>query len=272
MVTAAHTAGPDVLITLLKRAPLLEALRDGPLDRRELQDRLGVSRATSHRYTRRLGELGLVERSTDGFRLTAVGEHVTEVVVGFRREVLRTLELAPILEAVREAPVSVDVEAFSDATVTTAVTEDPYSPLRRFVELLDGTGSLRGVDTGAIALLYLDEIHRLVTEGMETDVVSRPDLVSELLEAYPKRYVAPCSSGRLRLRVVDDLPFSAVILDDRATVAVRNGEGRSAPVIADTDDPKVRAWAERAFETYVREAVPMEAYSREALERAVARL
>ena len=45
----------DSYLELIRRVPMLEALWDGPLDRRALEDRLDISRATSHRFTRWLG-------------------------------------------------------------------------------------------------------------------------------------------------------------------------------------------------------------------------
>lgn len=47
----------DVPLDIVRHGPLLEALLERPLDRREIEECLGVSRATSHRFTQRLDRL-----------------------------------------------------------------------------------------------------------------------------------------------------------------------------------------------------------------------
>jgi hypothetical protein len=43
----------DALVEVVRHGPVLEALFvDAPLDHRDVEERLGVSRATSHRFTR----------------------------------------------------------------------------------------------------------------------------------------------------------------------------------------------------------------------------
>lgn len=272
IVNIGHGGDSDLLIDLLRRSSLLEELQEDVLDRRELQDRLDVSRATIHRHTRLLGEWDLIEKSNDGFRLTEVGDLVTETLVQFKQEALSTLQLAPILDAVQDAPVDIDGEPFMDATVTTAGAGDPYGPLRRFVTLVDEAERLRGVDTGAIAPLYLDEIHHRILTGMETDIVSQPAVIAELLDTYSEKYVEPYEKGLLRLRLGEELQFSVLILDGRVGIAVRKGDDSSRPVFADTDDPTVREWAEAVFETYKAEAVRMEQYSQQEFDQATATL
>lgn len=74
----------DLLIDLLRRSPLLEELRGDRVDRAELQDRLAVSRSTSHRHTRMLGELGVIEKTNGEFQLTASGKLLTDATSRFK--------------------------------------------------------------------------------------------------------------------------------------------------------------------------------------------
>lgn len=251
----------DVLQDVLRRAELIEELRDGPLDRRDIEERLAVSRATSHRYTRLLESMGVVEKSDSVFGLTESGHLLADALVRFERTAITALKLAPILEAVHQAPVDIDAAAFEDATVSSTAKGDPYGPLRRFVTLLDGQEQLRAVDTGDIAPLYLDEIYDCIREGMATEVICRPAVVAELLSAHPDKYQEACASGWLEIAIHDDLEFSLFMLDGRVAVAVRTGTDGSSTVMADTTNRSVRAWAREVFDAYRTDAVPVEEYT-----------
>ena len=58
---------------LRKRAPLLEALADGPLTQRDVRDELGVSRSTVYSALRELESAGLVVGRPEGYALTGLG-------------------------------------------------------------------------------------------------------------------------------------------------------------------------------------------------------
>jgi len=65
----------------------LEALLEEPLDRGEIEARLDVSRATSHRYTQWLDQQEFVEKVDGRFRLTWRGAVVAEEVLRFEANV-----------------------------------------------------------------------------------------------------------------------------------------------------------------------------------------
>lgn len=269
MTTTPRAVDTDLLIDLLRRSMLLEVLRDERLDRAELQDRLDVSRATCHRHTRLLEELGTIEREDGRFGLTPSGELVVSTSVRFKRETATALHLAPVLEAVADAPVEVDVEAFADATVTSAEHGDPYSPVARFVALVAETETLRGFDVDVIAPVYMDEIQGRIVDGMRTETVVLPEVAENTLEGYPEKCMEACASGHLTVRLRDDLPFGVAILDDRVGIGVPERDSRQLRVFVDTDSPDVRAWAEALYETYESEAVVLEEFTRQGYRQAV---
>jgi predicted transcriptional regulator len=100
---------PDRLVDVVRRLPMLEALRRGPLRREELERRLDVSSTTCYRYTNWLADGGLVEESSEGFALTRLGEVITEETARFETTVTRALGLAEsdrdlLLDVIRYAP------------------------------------------------------------------------------------------------------------------------------------------------------------------------
>ncbi|WP_049899173.1 helix-turn-helix transcriptional regulator [Halococcus agarilyticus] len=246
------------LIEIVRRAPVLDALQaEGEMDRRELEARLGVSKSTVHRFTRALGEHGLVERSGGEFVLTPLGEVCAEAVATFDASIETAWELAPILRVADAHGVGLDVELFADATVTTAAPGDPYRPVNRFMSLVTETTTLRGLDPASINPLHLDEIHERIVDGMVTDAVFPPSVVENLLTANPDRAAAAFASGNLTLRVHDDLPFGLTLCDDRIGVGVYDDETGLLRLYADTAAPAAYEWAETVYADYHEEAVAL---------------
>lgn len=261
---------PDGFLELLRRAPMLEALRDGPMDRAELEAKLDISRATSHRFTRSLTDRGLVERVDGEFRLTELGIAVTEAVVGFKTDVGTAFRLGPVLEAGGETVPPVPLAAFSDATVTTPGHGDPHSPVVRFVSLVRETATLRGFDTWSIAPTYMAEVQGRIVDGMETELVDPVSVVEDVMEHYPERCVEVCVSGNLAIRLHDSLPFGLAIFDDRVGLAVPDPDTGTLAAFVDTDDPAAREWAEATYEAYRAESVPLDQFTKDGLRKAMA--
>lgn len=261
----------DLLLDIVRYAPGLEALVDGPRDRRELEQRLDVSRTTSYRFTRSFEDLGLTEKSERGYELTVAGKEVRDAVTTFERNVETALRLGPVLEAVRDTNPAFDLDAFTDATVTTADHGDPYSPVSRCIELVEETETVRGVFIGAVVPLYLSDIGQRIIGGMDTVNVASPERVAEALAEAPARCLEVCASGHFTVYLHDDLSYGLLVLDDRVGIGVLQTDTRRAQMFVDTDSPAAREWAEAVFESYRSEAVRLEGFSpwevRQAVER-----
>lgn len=258
------TAGDlDLLIDLIRRSPLLEELQGESLDRAGLQERLDVSKSTSHRHTRLLGELDVIEKADGEFTLTESGKLLTDAMVRFKREASTALQLAPVLEAIQNAPIEIDSGAFAGAMVTSGEQGDPYSPVARFVALVGETETLRGFDMDAIAPLYMDEIQQRIVTGMETEDIGRPEVTKNALEGYPEKCFDACASGNLAIQLHDDLPFALALFDHRVGIGVCERDSRQLRVFVDTDSSEVREWAEAVYETYESRAIPLEEFTQQ---------
>lgn len=261
---------PDGFLELVRRAPMLEALRDHPLDRQDLEERLDISRATSHRFTRWLGDRGLIERIDGEFHLTELGQAVTATVTSFKSDVTTAFQLAPVLETLDDTRPPLPLEAFSDAVVTTPASGDPHGPMTRYASLVQKTTTLRGINTWAIAPTYMDEIQERILDGMETDLIDPRPVVEDVMENYPERCVEVCVSGHLTIRLHESLPFGLVLFDDRIGIAVRDPETNSLSAFIDTDSPVAREWAESVYETYKEESILLENFTKKGLREALA--
>ena len=254
----------DALIELVRRAPVFAALRERPMDRRDLQEHLGVSRPTVHRLTRALVDRGLIKRVDGEFTLTAFGEAVTAAVTSFEQSVDTAQEIAPLLRVAKNQDLDLTVEgsAFADATVTNAKPGGPYRPVHRFMTVLEDTERLRGLDPASINPLYLDEIYTQIVDGMETDVVFPPEVVEELLESAPDRAAGALESGNLTLRTHNDLPLKVMLSDERIGVGIYDPKTGILRTYIDTDDSPARKWAETVYSIYREEATKVTEHDR----------
>ncbi|UPM44560.1 helix-turn-helix transcriptional regulator [Halocatena salina] len=248
----------DQFIDFIRYSPLIETLQGEALERKELEQRLEISRATSHRYTNALGESGLIEKSDGAFTLTELGEMITETVVEFKQETRTALILAPALEALPPTAPAIDIAAFTDATVTTAGPGNPYRGVNRFMSLVDETSTLRGLDPTSINPQHIDELHAQICDGMETQVVFPPAIAEKLLVSNPERAQTIFESGNLTFWIHDDLPFGLTLCDDRIGIGIYDDETGMLKTYVDTDAAAAYDWAESLYEFYRSDADPLD--------------
>lgn len=258
---AGRPTDPDTLSDIVRYAPHLRALANGPLYRRELQERLDVSRATSHRHTGALAEMGLIERVDGAFALTDAGRGLRRAVTSFENDAGIAFALGPVLDVIDDTEPGVDPKAFSGATVTSAEGGSAYSPMDRATSLFRESESFRGLDPASIAPLYMEEFHGRVLAGVETEIIQTPEVTAEVMANYPEACVEVCVSEYFTHWLHDALPFGLVIFDGRVGVGVRDPDGRTPRAFVDTDDPDVREWAESVFEAYREDAVLLERFT-----------
>ncbi|WP_090623303.1 helix-turn-helix transcriptional regulator [Natrinema salaciae] len=240
----------DDLLDIVRHRDLLEALAAEPLDRTDLEARLGVSRATSHRFTRWLDERDLAERVDNRFALTGAGQAYADAVSTLERDLRAATALAPLLESICEAHREFVVAPFADGTVTTASPEDPYAPVTRFGRLLRESETFRGFNTTHMLPPGLAESAERPFDGIEAELIYLPEVVDALFERHPERLRDAIDAGHLTLRTREALPYGLAIFDDRVGVAGYDDRTGTMRVFVDADSAIARGWAERVFATY----------------------
>lgn len=250
--------GTDQLVDIVRHEPALEALLTGPKDRRELEAELDVSRATSHRLTRWLGEQGMVTKVDGRFELTGYGQSVAEELLRFERNVVTSARLAPLLESVCSDHQEFVLEPFADATVTTATPEDPYRPVNRFVALASESSTLRGFNTTHMVPLGMDALVGDLFETTETEIIYLPSVIETLFETYPERAAEAVEQGHLRIRTRETLPYGLALFDDRVGIGGYDEQTGAMTVFVDSDAAMAREWAERVYAVYRDRSEPLD--------------
>lgn len=247
----------DLLGDIVRHGPVLEALRAEPLDRREIEAQLNVSRATSHRFTQWLGEQGFVEKDEGRFQLTGRGEAVADEVLRFEANVHTVHRLAPLLDVICEDHQEFVIEPFVDAKITPAEPDNPYQPIERFMSLLGESETLRGFNTTHMAPLVLGEFHQQIFEKTDTEIVYLPVIIEKLLETYPKRAREAIDRGHLSLRTRDELPYGLAIFDERVGMGGYDETTGLMQVFVDTDAPIAYEWANRVYDSVRADSEPL---------------
>ncbi|WP_267643230.1 helix-turn-helix transcriptional regulator [Haloarchaeobius amylolyticus] len=241
-------------VEAIKRADVLETLRDGSKTRADLMKALDVSRTTIHRIVRDLEAQDLLVQSDDEFELSPFGRAVAAEVSTFQQRLTTARRLQPFLATQTDESVDVDVGPFADATITEPGPSNPYAPVARFMELLRKSSTLYGFDTTTIAPIFVDEIREEILDGMTTDVVYLPTVVDDIVEAYPDAVRTALESGELSLSTHEELPFGLAIFDGRIGLGGYDEQTGMLTVFVDTDNPEARDWALDLYERYREEA------------------
>ncbi|WP_255198641.1 helix-turn-helix transcriptional regulator [Halorarius litoreus] len=249
--------GSGELVDVVQHGPVLEALLDEPMDRREIESQLDVSKATSHRFTRWLTDRGFAEKVDGRFRLTGTGEVVAEEVLRLERNVQTADDLAPLLDLICADHKEFVVEPFADATVTEATPEAPYAPVDRFVELLRASSTFRGFNTTPMLPLSVETFAETLFAGTDVEQVYLPATVERLFEVAPERARAAVERGDLTLLTREALPYGLAIFDDAVAIGGYDEETGTLRVLVDTDDAIGREWAERTYAVYRSHADPL---------------
>lgn len=239
------------VVEIVKRAPILDALRDGSLSATRLEDRLSFSRSTIHRATNRLTALDMLEKRGDEFALTSFGRVAARRLEEYRRDLETGSRLAPFLNAV-DSDIEFPVGLLSDATVTPPRPGRPHFVIKRASDLMADSDSLR-MFSAVVSPVYVERCCEHAMEGASVTVIFDRQVLDILFDEYASEARAATREGELEVLVHDDCPFELFVFDDRVAMTAHRSSGGQTPFVESTN-PDVYAWAERLFERYASHA------------------
>lgn len=248
----------DELIKITRRVCALEALyEEGAMDRRDLEQALGVSKPTVHRFARFLGEQGLVVRVDGRFRLTPLGKVVAEETIRFRDTVDGIQKLRRISQWLPVEAFDFDLRRFHDANIVFPDCSDPFAPIRKASTLLDTARRVRVVSS-----VYLPETFATLCRGSIENGSSVACVYDRrVLDVIRADEQARSNLERLLARGVvvavhPDIPFSLFIADETVLICAVDDRGVPKALVV-TEDTVIRDWAEESCESYRHEAEPV---------------
>lgn len=228
------------------RLALLDHLRDGPASPSTLVGALDPARRSIQRNLAAFEDRGWVERSGDGYRLTAAGDAVARTHADYLDQLGRIDEYAPLLAALD--PEHAPPPDLLTGELVTASGTDPQAPIHAYTEWL------RELDSGHVMVCspvlsraFHDAHAALALRGVDTELLLSESTAQEARDLNPVEFAAVLRAGPLDLFVRNDpIPFG-LTLGENALLLGAYDDGHLQACLHATD-PDLLAWAESAFE------------------------
>jgi predicted transcriptional regulator len=239
----------ELIDVVARRSSVLGLLADGPLEKRDLREELGVSRSTAYKARRELEEWDLVRTDAGSVELTQFGRLVRRQFDWFVAGVERVSAARSLLAHVPE-DVLLPLALVVHGQQVRGERNAPERPLTRFEDLAEQSHHIRCLSPVAMPR-YLPRIRRRVAADdlavelvLETGAVARLDSDPDFRAALDSEAVSLYESEA-------QLPYGLVILDDgRAVAFVTYTDQGAVAGLAVSDDPDACGWAMAAYERH----------------------
>lgn len=243
------------------RFELLDALVESPRSRRELADRIAVSRPTLSRLLGELDERDWIDGTNGRYGATSRGR---SVAIAFD-QLLSNLAAADALEGVLGwLPIEAfdfDLARLHDAAVVAADWDDPTASIHHVAELVRGADRARIAGPG-VTREVSEAIRALTIErGGAFEGITDADAlaVAREDETIREALAAVLDSGRATLyeHPGELPPYVCSIIDDAVVLCGHEDRGPALQAVV-SDDATVRSWAESWFTARRAEAEPVD--------------
>jgi predicted transcriptional regulator len=239
---------------LLDQAPLLDATRERPLDRSQLQDELDISRSTAYRRTSSLKEDGLLDQTPAGYQTTGAGCAVADAVEQFERSVKAIDRLEPLLAELSEPELTRNVHLFADADVFTATPTNPNEPIDEWLDHFEYFERFRGTVVAGCPPAVTEQGVKHAQSDVDFEAICSPLALQADKNASQEAFETIADADSLSLYTHPAPPFTMGIIDD-VVIIIAFDEDTSLPVASiTTTNPLAREWAEDLYRRYRRDA------------------
>ncbi|WP_423744363.1 winged helix-turn-helix domain-containing protein (plasmid) [Haladaptatus sp. SPP-AMP-3] len=239
------------MISLLQRATILDACRDGPADRTTITERAECSRATAYRATTELEEQGLVEKSSDGYRLTRSGTAILEQIQQFQTRLDGSRHLEPLLEHVTAPELVENVHLFTDATVIEADPSAPYAIEQHLESIIRDTNrELVGATSSFGSPTVMESTYEIIRGGIDVEWIITPSAFDGVRAQHRDGHDTLGELDTTATYFVDDLPLDFAIYDDTLVVAGFDDRTGVIAAIVTTENETAVEWGRRLVDEY----------------------
>lgn len=247
--------GPGEVIELLvRRETFLERLADSVATKAELVDALDVSRSTVDRALRDLRTEGVVDRTSEGYRLTPYGDLAFVLFRSFSGDLRNVREVGSPLGRLASTE-GIHPEFFRGGRVLSARTPESAEPAAELRELVAGADELWTVTPSPHFELLSLAHRRVVEEDLAFRLVHSAETLERLAVHHPAVVESALESGSLELYRAPEVPpvglLKSVAGDGQTVVLALYGPRgeTTALVLADTEAAVARF--DRLFRRYL---------------------
>jgi len=250
----------DVADVVTRRTAVLEHLTRTTADKATLVDRLDVSRSTVNRSLRELESLGFVARTDDGFTASSTGRVVADLYSEFLTTLSTTVDAEPLLSALPPSA-AVSPAVLRGGTVHLAEPPTPYEPIRRVMELIDESETLRTLSPAVTRPETVDRIVAAVLEdGLDAEIVFEASAAEQVRTARGETLREAMATDRLAMHATTGLPYGLSIVRGSETaraVLVAYGPESEFRGVVINDSAAAVEWAEDAYRRHRSAAVEL---------------
>lgn len=247
-----------------QREEVLRKVGTEGLGKRDLVERLSVSRSTVDRGIRELESAGLLTRSADGYRRTLFGELLLAEYDCFMST---TDVLLASHELLADLPPEFDLDPalLKDARIVTATQYAPHQPISEFCSVLT---EARWVQTvfPAVFPQVLNLWSALGDEEMiRADIVLTEPVVGELVSAHSATLQELLAEPQLSLHQVDTEPNYGLVVAEAESTATAGlvvmDERGGARAFIETDAESAVSWVRERIDHHLMQSIPLSSQS-----------
>lgn len=241
------------------RVAALQALTEAPRTRYELEDALGISRATVGRILHDFEANAWIQRTGQTYESTPIGAWVCTAFTRLLRVMETECRLRGVLPWFPIDAVGFDIEWLRGAEIVRPTQSNPMAPIDRAVELLR-TGTHVRILTTQVVAAFFDLLRKGVVYGDTTqEGVATPEVYETIMNdpELAAAFQDMCQVETTAFFIAADVPLILHIVDEKVLIGLIDDEGTPrAAIISDNDT--VYAWAVKTFETYRAKSEPVE--------------
>lgn len=219
----------ELLTAVSRRSGVIDCFLDDVTDKREIEDRLGISRTTVNRAFRQLENVDAIVAEGGKYRLTFLGKLAHQQYEDLEGS-YETLVEAKSLLLYLPSDAHLDASVLDGVDVLESSDIAPHEPIRRLEAVVRNGETVKGCFPVALPW-FVDFFHEQVVEdGLVAEFIFPDRLVEYLLTAYNDEVSGIIGSGNgtiYRLSEDQVLPFGLVIVDDGLVWIGVYGEGNA---------------------------------------------
>lgn len=231
----------EIISLLTKREPILRAVDSEGVGKRDLVDRLRVSRSTVDRGIRELEAAGLLRRSSVGYQRTLLGELLLSEYDQFATQTESLLAGQKLL-ADLSPDHELDPVVFENARIVTASKHNPHLPISAFCSLIEAARWTQTVCPAVFPQLLDQWVGLCDQEMIRADIVLSEPAVSTLVSSHTDSLETLLAESRIALHQVSmELTYGLAIAEDESSatgglIVLDNRGGARAYIETDTDE------------------------------------
>lgn len=242
---------------VVRRSDVLRAIGTDGVSKRDLEDRVDVSRSTVDRSIRELESNRLIERTNGAFRRTLAGELSLREYDAFVSRMDGLADNADLLESL-PSDTDVDAAVFDGADVVRSTPHAPQAPVAELCAFIERADRLRGLCFTAFPR-GMDAYRSALERGVETELVLARPAVERFVSAFDTAS-PPLETDHLTIRQATTEPEYGLLLAETpdapvAGMTLYDDGGVSA--FLSNDDTEAVSWARARLVDAREHSVPL---------------